>query len=282
MKKAVITLILVFGVIVFAKAQSSIDDYKYVIVPNKFDFLKSNDQYQLNSLTEFLFKKHGFTVLMEDDVYPNDLASNYCLALKSNVLDYGGMFKTKLKIELKNCNNKIIFTSEVGETREKEFKKAYALALRSAFNSFEAISYKYEPNKNSVTKDAKSNPSRTTREVQKLDNDVEVLKEGKSSSAIVVASIEEKNPKVDAISEAKVKESQPINVSNVLYAQEIDNGFQVVDSTPKIILILLTTPKQNVFIVKGRDAVVYKEDGFWFISENKDNTTTTKTLDIKF
>ena len=41
-------------------SQSNLNDYKYVIVPNKFDFLKENDQYQLNSLAAFLFEKYGF------------------------------------------------------------------------------------------------------------------------------------------------------------------------------------------------------------------------------
>jgi hypothetical protein len=281
MKKTVITLILFLGVIVFVKAQSSINDYKYVIVPNKFDFLKSNNQYQLNSLTKFLFEKYSFIALMEDDAYPVDLVNNYCLALKSNVLDNGGMFKTKMKIELRNCNNEIVFTSDVGETREKDFKKGYHLALRNAFKSFETLSYNYQPNKSVIVKSKKTNKA-STQEIEKLKEEIKTLKNEKASSAIVVTSIEEKKPKVDEISEVETQEHQTVNGSNVLYAQEIDNGFQVVNSTPKIVMILLTTPKQNVFIVKGRDAIVYEEDGFWFISENQGSSTTTRTLEIKF
>ncbi|VAV82726.1 FIG00552529: hypothetical protein [hydrothermal vent metagenome] len=278
--KCIFTLITLF-IVTSTFSQINLNDYKYVIVPNKFDFLKSNNQYQLNSLTKFLFKKYGFTVLMEEDAYPVDLASNYCLALKSNVLESGGMFKTKLKIELRNCNNEIVFTSDIGETREKEFKKAYALALRSAFKSFETLSYNYQPNKSVIAKSKKTNKS-STQEIEKLKEEIKTLKNENSSTAIVVTSIKKEKPKADEISEVKTQESQPIKASNVLYAQEIDNGFQIVNSTPKIVMILLTTPLQNIFIVRGRDAIVYKEDGFWFISENKDNSTTTKTLEIKF
>jgi hypothetical protein len=281
MKKAVVTLILVLGLVFFAKAQSSINDYKYVIVPTKFDFLKSQDQYQLNSLAKFLFDKYGLTALMESDGYPKDLVSNYCLALKSNVLKSGGMFKTKLKVELRNCNNEIIFTSEIGETKEKDFMKAYALALRSAFKSFESIDYNYKPNKNSIAESNKISNS-STQEIEKLKEEIEALKEGKTSGATVVVGFEEAKPKADKVSEVEIQEHQTVKGSNALYAQEIDNGFQVVDSTPKIVMILFTTPKQNVFIVKGKDAIVYKDDGFWFISENKGKTTSTETLDIKF
>ena len=44
-------------------SQSNLNDYKYIIVPNKFDFLKEKDQYQLNSLAAFLFNKYGFLAL---------------------------------------------------------------------------------------------------------------------------------------------------------------------------------------------------------------------------
>ncbi len=81
-----------------------------------------------------------------------------------------------------------------------------------------------------------------------------------------------KNPKV-----------KPIFVNddeiNVLYAQKIDGGYQLVDSSPKIVMILFSTPKQDVFIVKGEDAIVFKENGNWFRSNN---STAQEILNIKF
>ena len=50
-------LVLSSGIII---GQRSLNEYKYVTVPNKFDFLKSDDQYQLNSLTKFLLEKKVF------------------------------------------------------------------------------------------------------------------------------------------------------------------------------------------------------------------------------
>ena len=44
-------------------AQTGLNQYKYVSVPDRFDFLKTNDQYQMSSLTQFLLTKKGFTVL---------------------------------------------------------------------------------------------------------------------------------------------------------------------------------------------------------------------------
>ena len=48
-------------------AQKSINNYKYVIVPSKFDFVKGKDKYQTSSLTKFLFNKYGFTAFLDDE-----------------------------------------------------------------------------------------------------------------------------------------------------------------------------------------------------------------------
>lgn len=256
--KYIITLItLLFITNIFA--QSNLNDYKYVIVPHKYDFLKEADKYQLNSLTKFLLEKETFIVFFDDGNLPDELAKNRCLALFSNVVDNSGMFKTKLSVELKDCNNKVIFKSQEGVSKEKEYKKGYQEALRRAFQSFKSINYSY-------------------KQKQTMQKVVEVTP---IKQPIVEKPIIKESPKKEL--GVKTKELKPIvkqtTASNILYAQAINNGFQVVDSTPKVIMILLSTPKQDVFIVKGEDAIVYKEDGFWYKSKN---ATSAETLNIKF
>ena len=78
-------------------SQTNLNDYKYVIVPNSFDFLKYEDQYQLNSLTKFLFNKNGFTAIMEDEVWAkagkDSLGlANYYEQHKSDFIDSSKLF----------------------------------------------------------------------------------------------------------------------------------------------------------------------------------------------
>ena len=40
--------------------KEKLSNYSFIVVPKKFDFQFSDDQYQLNSLLKFLFNKHGF------------------------------------------------------------------------------------------------------------------------------------------------------------------------------------------------------------------------------
>jgi len=280
MKKVILALSIILGCLTFSNAQSNLNDYKYVIVPNKFDFLKEADKYQLNSLTKFLFNKYGFSALMENENYPEDLAKNVCLGLRSKVISESGLFKTKLKFELKNCKGEILYISEVGETKEKDYAKAYNLALRDAFNSFETVNYSYKPNKNVVSEESKSD-TETSQEIEKLKEEIKVLKE-EQTMVIEPISIAKEEVKV-VVEETKDESVNLVTDANkstsVLYAQEIKDGFQVVDATPKVVMVLLTTPKQDVYIVKDKNAIVYKEDGFWYYSNNG---TATELLNIKF
>ena len=102
-----------------------------VVVPNKFAFLKSDNEYQLNILTKFLIEKQGFKAYMENEV-PAELLNTPCNLLKADVKNESNMMTSKLRLVLTDCANKEVFSSEVGKSREKEYKKSYQEALRNA------------------------------------------------------------------------------------------------------------------------------------------------------
>ncbi|WP_372795505.1 hypothetical protein [Lutibacter sp.] len=135
-------------------AQNNINSYKYILVPKQFEFQNVEDQYQLNSLTNFLFNKAGYTVLYTDEQYPDDLANNSCLALKAKVNKNSSMFKTKMTIDLYDCKNKIIFSTKEGSSKEKVYKKAYQEAIRDAFVDLEELNYAYDSSLNDQNKNS--------------------------------------------------------------------------------------------------------------------------------
>jgi hypothetical protein len=276
-------------------SQASLNAYKYVIVPNKYDFLKEKNQYQLNALTKFLFEKYGFEALMEGSDYPEDLAVNRCLALNSDVLKDSGLFKTKLTVELKDCNGKTVFTSKVGESREKDFKSAFNLALRDAFESVEALEYKYEPNENNVATVAVNTTAKneTASEIAQLKQEIENLKKEKEAKVEKApekqVSTEEaeslkqaKQQEIKALVESKFPKENKIPITQTLYAQEIENGFQLVDRTPKVVYKIKKTGRENLFLVEGEDAVIYKSGDNWVYEYNTDEGVKQQELNIKF
>ena len=128
----------------FVSVAQELNSYKYVIVPLEYNFSKEPDMFQLNSLTKFLFDKYGFEVFMENEEYPEDLKNNGCNALFVDVENESSIFVTKLVVVLKDCQNKKVFVSEEGRSREKDFKVGYQEALRNAFESIAALNYNYE------------------------------------------------------------------------------------------------------------------------------------------
>lgn len=124
-------------------AQENLNSYKYILVPKQYEFQKGIDQYQINSLTKFLFNRAGFTALFVDDSYPEDFASNRCLGLKAVVRDNSGMFKTKLMIDFIDCNNRVVYSTIETISKIKDFKGSYHDAIRKNFVEIEALNYKY-------------------------------------------------------------------------------------------------------------------------------------------
>ena len=286
MKTKIILFLLSFllGTSVFS--QSNVNDYKYVVVPNTFDFLKEENKFQLNDLSKFLLEKYGFEVFMENETLPNEALANNCLALDANVLKEKGMFKTKLKIELKNCEDKVVYTSSVGESREKSYKVAYTMALREAFKSFETLNYQYKPNKNITNLGSENTNIEREKEIKELKEEIKQLKQTKpepeleeKENVVITTRIEEPKLKKNHHQELTKKE---LTTNEILYAQSIPNGYQLVDSSPKVVMTLYKSGVDNLYIVKGKDAIVYKNGEDWIYSETNSEKLTKKSILIKF
>ncbi len=74
------------------------------------------------------------------------------------------------------------------------------------------------------------------------------------------------------------------NSGTVLYAQPTATGFQLIDTSPKIVLSLLKTSAQDVYIADGSGAhgVVLKVGGSWYFESYKEGKLERELLQIKF
>ena len=244
MKRYVLVL---FSFLTFSGySQNPINNYKYAVVPEKFNFLKQNDQYSLNSLTKALLQDKGFTVYFDNNELPGEVANNKCRALSVDVLEKSGMFSTSLTLLLKDCKGNIVFKSKEGKSREKEFKTAYSEALRNAFTSLDKVSY--------------TDTGSTNVPVQPMIATTASEATVKSTGAIT---------------------NQP---AGTLYAQAIANGYQLIDTTPKIVLTLLKTSAENYFIAGNATAngIVLKKNDDWFFEYYKDGKLISEKLLVRF
>ena len=237
--------------------QKDFNNYKYIIVLNKFNFLNSVDKYQTSSLTKFLLKKKGFIVFKSDEDFPSDLSKDKCLALTANVIDNSGMLTVKSKIELRDCNNNIVYVSKEGKSKEKLYKKAYQESIRNAYNSMTDVSY-----------------SQSTKSVIAATISDEQVSSVKKLPKVIEAPITKKED---------VKEVKALKKSNpVLYAQPIKNGFQLVNTKPEVIFQLLKTNIKDYYIIKDKNGILYKNVNYWIAEFYEDNQFIVKKYQIKF
>lgn len=271
MLKNLLIICLVFVSTLSAFSQQSVNDYKYVIVPDKYDFLSEADEYQLNSISHFLFNKYGFTALKADEIFPEDLRFNPCLALKADVILETRAFKTVMKVQLKDCKNELIYISEEGVSFEKKYAIAYNKALRDAFKHLETLYYKYQPNE-AVLAMGSSADKADKQEIEQLKDELAALKEEKEITEVAVATNASTPEKAEDVIET---------AETLLFAQKTENGYHLVDKSTKVVMVLLNTRIPDAFMVQGKNAMVYKEDGSWILSENSENGEKTTKLNIK-
>jgi hypothetical protein len=89
--------------------------------------------------------------------------------------------------------------------------------------------------------------------------------------------------KENSESEKVIKIQSPAR-TGILYAQQLQNGFQLVDSTPKIRLKMYKSSMPNVYVASAedKDGVVYTSDGKWFFEYAENGSIMKEELNIKF
>ena len=119
-----------------------LSEYKYIIIPQQFSFQKAPNQYKINDLTKFLFKKYGFDAYISGEMLPPDANSNGCNTLNMEA-EAGGFLGTNLTYTLANCRGEVVYTSPEGKSKIKEYEGAYNEVMREAMTGLEELGYTY-------------------------------------------------------------------------------------------------------------------------------------------
>ncbi|MBB1192243.1 hypothetical protein DNC80_00970 [Flavobacterium sp. SOK18b] len=254
MKKIAVSILLLFVTISFGQ---TVNNYKAVIVPVKYEWLKIENQYRLNTLTKFNLEKAGFTVFYNKETLPIEY-SNRCDLLFANVEKENGFLISKLFITLKDCNDRLVFKSEVGKSRDKDYKAAYNEALNEAFKSVNALKYKYS----GVPEKQENNQTNSVMVTQSGQKTV-----GSPDASTLVSSL-----------------PTSVDSADLLYAQPTATGYQLIDKTPKVVMKLLKTSQQNSFIaIKGdiQGSLILKENQ-WYFEYYKNDVLVSEKINVKF
>lgn len=237
----------------------SVNDYKAVIVPLKYDFMKSENQYRMATMTKSNLGKAGFTAFYTNEQLPVDL-NDRCQLLYIDVKKDNAFLVTKLFIEFKDCYGKVVYTSEVGKSKEKDYEIAYRESLNMAFMSVNALNYKYSGNTVATT-----------------------LKTGNTAATLNAPAVAPST--VVATNLVVVAPSPDLKDPNLLYAQPTESGYQLIDKTPKVVMKLLKTSQTNVFIAikdSVQGSLILKEDGQWYFESYQNDKLVSEKIVVKF
>lgn len=249
MKKYIVLLLLVTST-GFAQ---NLNDYKYAHVPSKFNFLIDVNMYNLNELSKMYLQKYGFETYLDNETTPDDFVNTNCNKIFVDIIPNNNLFTTKVKVVLKDCKGTILFTSQEGTSREKEYKIAYNQALRMAFDNFSVLkTHKFQSPKKNLGMIGEPNEVKVTTE----------LKEALDNGTIV----------------------NTTTTSSSLYVQPILNGFQLINSEPKVIYKIYKTSTKDFYIAtKGTiNGVFFSKNKEWFFEYYQNEKLISDIVEVKF
>jgi len=205
-------------------------------------------------------------MVLDSEEYPRALKNYLCNGLTAFVEDKSSMFKVKVIIGLRDCFNKVVFISQEGVSKLKDYKKGFQEAIRNAHASMSDLKY-----------EAVSIASKVKVKKQNIV-EVPVIHQSLKTKKVVA----EKAAAAISVKTEEVVLNKKLESINILYAQPKENGFQLINLKPTVVFVILKTNVKDVFILKGKNGLLYKSEKVWFAEFYEDGKLIVKKDQIKF
>jgi hypothetical protein len=123
MKKISILVLVLFSIVSFAQK-------RVILISSKYDFQKEKNSYNINNMLKAILGSNNYDVYFDDEVLPMEIAENRCVILTGILVDNSNMFLTKMKFQIKDCQNKIVFETAEVKSKEKDIQTGYIESIR--------------------------------------------------------------------------------------------------------------------------------------------------------
>lgn len=124
MKQFLVVFTALFSMTSFAQEKQAI------IISSKFDFQEERNSYNINNMLKAILTSNNFQVYFDDETLPIEIAQNKCNALTGVLLDKSNLFITKVKLQIKDCQNNLLFETVEVKSKEKDFQQGFMEAIK--------------------------------------------------------------------------------------------------------------------------------------------------------
>lgn len=322
MKRSILLFLFLLGY--FGVAQTNLNNYKYIIVPKQFADFKKENQYQTSTLIKHLFVQKGFEAVYEDEMPPelysdrclgllididdksSMFATKVSILLKdctSQVVFTTLQGKSRLKEFTASYNEALrgAFRTidQLDYTYDGPAKKDKEPLTISFKNDVKQLPEKQEVKTTSAKNQDMVVQQQATEEQQsykdlrpvasemskKIEQDEGTLQQVVTTETQVYKS---KEPQTSQMTKAETDSGEMASEKktslDIWYAQELPNGYQLVDSTPRIRMRLFESSVQGVYHAKSEDkeGIVFTKDGKWFFEHYEGPDVIVQELNVKF
>lgn len=143
-KNIALAILLMFSVSLMAQ-----NKYKYVLIPLQVSEIGDGmNPHGISYSAMKALNSKGIKSVFRTDDLPDD----YCETLSLSFKNVSSMLRIKLKLELKDCNNVVVWEEE-GMARSKDYREGYAEAITVAFKELDELPEIKNPGiRNSIVK----------------------------------------------------------------------------------------------------------------------------------
>ncbi len=234
----------------------SVNEYRYVVIPSRFELQSETNQYRLNTLAKKYLTEAGFEAVHESLMTDNQV-NHRCDNLFIDIVKVKSLLTIKVKVLLRDCRNAVIFESKEGNSKEKSYEKGYQEALAKAFESVKELHYTYTGKKQDVTPEPQ--PVAVSKPVAPV------------AATPVVTS----NP----------VQSDTTTSKTTYTVEPLASGYLIIDgNTSKIALKILKTSDPKIYTASrnGDSGVFLNKNGKWFFEYYRNGTLYSEEFSVDY
>jgi hypothetical protein len=123
MKRILVVFIVLFSIASFGQKQ-------IILISNKYEFQKEPNSNNINNMLKAILVSNNYQVYFEEEVLPLEIAQNKCNALKGILVDKSNVFLTKVKFQIKDCQNNLLFETAEVRSKEKDIQLGFMESIK--------------------------------------------------------------------------------------------------------------------------------------------------------